>query len=83
MPAFPGGAGTLRRHHHRLPTVDPDGVTDGEAAAATGLDGAIDRDVSALDALLGLTAGEGHPLPFEELIKANRLGSVAFGAGTW
>ena len=34
-------------------------------------------------ALLGLTTGERHALPFEELIEANRLGSVACGAGTW
>ena len=54
-----------------------------ELAAALGFLKAIHPHLAALDALLGLTTGERHPLPFEELIEANRLGSVACGAGTW
>jgi hypothetical protein len=54
-----------------------------ELAAPLGLLKPVHTHLAALDALLGLTAGEGHPLPFEELIEANRLGSVACGAGTW
>ena len=53
-----------------------------ELAAALSFLKAIHPHLAALDALLGLTAGERHPLPFEELIEANRLGSVACGAGT-
>ena len=54
-----------------------------ELAAPLGLLKPVHPHLAALDALLGLTAGERHPLPFEELIEANRLGSVACGAGTW
>ena len=53
-----------------------------ELAAPLGLLKPVHTHLAALDALLGLTAGEGHPLPFEDLIEANRLGSVACGAGT-
>ena len=54
-----------------------------ELAPSLGLLKPVHPHLAALDALLGLTAGERHPLPFEELIEANRLGSVACGAGTW
>ena len=53
-----------------------------ELAAPLGLLEPVHPNLAALNALLGLTAGERHPLPFEELIEANRLGSVACGAGT-
>jgi hypothetical protein len=54
-----------------------------ELAAPLGLLKPVHPHLTALDALLGFTTGERHPLPFEELIEANRLGSVASGAGTW
>ena len=58
-------------------------ITRLELAAPLGLLKTVHTHLTALDALLGLTTGERHPLPFKELIKANRLGSVACGAGTW
>ena len=58
-------------------------IAGAKLAAPLGLLKPVHTHLTALDALLGLTAGERHPLPFEELIEANRLGSVACGAGTW
>ena len=62
--------------------IQLDAIPGLELAAALGFLKAIHAHLTALDALLGLTTGERHPLPFEELIEANRLGSVACGAGT-
>jgi hypothetical protein len=64
-------------------TIDLDSIAGAKLAAPLGLLKAIHPHLAALDALLGFTAGECHPLPFEELIEANRLWSVACGAGTW
>jgi len=63
--------------------INLDAIAWTKLAAPLGLLKPVHTHLAALDALLGLTAGEGHPLPFEELIEANRLGSVACGAGTW
>ena len=58
-------------------------IAGAKLPAPLGLLETVHTHLTALDALLGLTTGERHPLPFEELIEANRLGSVAWGAGTW
>ena len=54
-------------------TVDLDAITGFELAAPLGFLKAIHPHLTALDALLGLTAGEGQALPFEELIEAYRF----------
>ena len=71
----------LRYNHNLSGELHP--ITRLELAAPLGLLKPVHPHLAALDALLGLTTGERHPLPFEELIEANRLGSVACGAGTW
>ena len=64
-------------------TINLHPIARAKLAAPLGLLKTVHTHLTALDALLGLTTGERHPLPFEELIEANRLGSVACGAGTW
>ena len=63
--------------------IDLNAIAWLELAAPLCLLKPVHPHLAALDALLGLTTGERQALPFEELIKANRLGSVACGAGTW
>ena len=48
-----------------------------ELAAALSFLKAIHPHLAALDALLGFTAGERQTLPFEELIEADRLGTLS------
>ena len=64
-------------------TINLNPIARAKLSAPLGLLKTVHTHLTALDALLGLTTGERHPLPFEELIEANRLGSVACGAGTW
>ena len=64
-------------------TINLHPIAGTKLSAPLGLLKTVHTHLTALDALLGLTTGERHPLPFEELIEANRLGSVACGAGTW
>ena len=64
-------------------TIDLDAIARLELAAPLGLLKTIDPHFAALNALLGLTAGECQSLPFEELIQTNRLGAFACGGGTW
>lgn len=54
-------------------TVDLDAIAGFELAAPLRFLKAIHPHLTALDALFGLAAGEDQPLPFEELIQANRL----------
>jgi hypothetical protein len=64
-------------------TINLHPIAGAKLSAPLGLLKTVHTHLTALDALLGLTTGERHPLPFEELIEANRLGSVACGASTW
>jgi hypothetical protein len=55
--------------HQHLATIKAHHVARMELAATAGFDGVIDAHIAALNALLGLAASGGQPLPFEELIK--------------
>ena len=54
-------------------TVDLDAITGFELATPLRFLEAIDPHLTALDALLGLAAGEHQALPFEELIEPDRF----------
>ena len=63
--------------------VDLHTIAGFELSASLSFLEAVHAHLSALDALLGFTAGEHQALPFEELIEADRLGTLARGAGSW
>ena len=86
MTAFPTASCTNRPTnlwHHVGLAIDLHPVAGLELAAPLGFLEAVHPHLTALDALLGFTAGEHQALPFEELIEADRLGTLASGAGTW
>ena len=61
--------------------IDLHTITGPEFAAPLGFLKAVHPHLTALDALLGLAAGEHQSLPFEVLIEADRLRAGGGGAG--
>jgi len=74
-----GIATPLLRHHQHLAAVDLDRITGGQLPPASGLNKAMDLDVTSLDALLGLTPGADKTLPLQKLIELHALSAGVHG----
>ena len=55
--------------HQHLAAIEADHIAGVQLAATARFDGVVDPHITVLDPLLGLAAGGGQPLPFEELIE--------------